>query len=141
MSSIALVGSCSSGCGGSWASEAWSAGAGDSSRAAISEGLIRTVVRAAISFSFCVFRTSVFRERMSAMVLMDPGQYVIFKWKSASWSAHRACLGFSSHLVVKYSSVQWSVIVRKGVFCKLISRGLHSARPRMTASISLSWIS
>ncbi len=69
-----------SGWGACWGSRASSAGVGVASlRAAISEGLIRMVVRAVISFSFYVFRTSAFQERMSVIVLMDPGRYIIFK--------------------------------------------------------------
>ena len=73
MSSSVLV-RAGSGWGACWGSRASSAGAGAASlRAVISEGLIRMVVRAVISFSFYVFRASAFRERMSVMVLMDPG--------------------------------------------------------------------
>ena len=110
-------------------------------RIVISEGLIRMVIYVVMSFSFYIFRTSAFQERMSVIVLIDLGWYIIFKWNSASWSAHHACLRLSNHLVVKYLSALWSVMTRKGVLCKLIRRGLYSARPRMTASISLSWIS
>ena len=55
--------------------------------AIIRAGLIKHIVRTATSFSFYIFRSSYFRNRVLATIFTVPSLYIIYIWKSANRSA------------------------------------------------------